>query len=197
MEKPPRPKRGRPQTLDTVKVLNVAMEAYWKGDPADVSVNAICGMADASKPAIYRAFGSEDGLMLAALNQYADEVLFDIFQVLTPETSLMDTLNALIQFSSQDPKMETGCLFYKMRAGKHRLGPQTLQRINEIDNLAVETFAAYLEQRRASGDWESEQPSSLMARYLVEQIGLAFTQRAAGETPAQVQQSMSIALSVF
>ncbi|MFK7838485.1 MAG: TetR/AcrR family transcriptional regulator, partial [Sulfitobacter sp.] len=149
MSETPKPKRGRPQTLDTEKVLNVAMEAYWKGDPADVSVNAICGMADASKPAIYRAFGSEDGLMLAALNRYADEVLFDIFQVFTPETSLKDTLNALIQFSSQDPKVETGCLFYKMRAGKHRLGPQTLQRINEVDTLAVETFAAYLEQRRA------------------------------------------------
>ena len=139
MNKTPRSKRGRPQTLDTEKVLNVAMNAYWKGDPADVSVNAICGMAEASKPAIYRAFGNEDGLMLAALNHYADGVLFDIFQILTPERSLKETLNALIHFSSQDPKMETGCLFYKMRAGKHRLGPQTLQRINEIDAVAVDT----------------------------------------------------------
>ena len=197
MNKTPRSKRGRPQTLDMEKVLNVAMNAYWKGDPADVSVNAICGMAEASKPAIYRAFGNEDGLMLAALNHYADGVLFDIFQILTPERSLKETLNALIHFSSQDPKMETGCLFYKMRAGKHRLGPQTLQRINEIDAVAVDTFTAYLEKCRASGEWESEVPSSSMARYLVEQIGLAFTQRAAGEDHAQVQQSMSIALSVF
>ncbi len=197
MRKTPKPKRGRPQTLDAEKVLNVAMDAYWKGDPADVSINAICGMADASKPAIYRAFGNEDGLTLAVLNHYADEVLFDIFKVLTDEMPLRDTLDALIQFSSQDPKMETGCLFYKMRAGKHRLGPQTLQRVNEIDTLAVDTFTAYLEKCRAAGDWESDLSSSLMARYLVEQIGLAFAQRAAGENPSQVQHSMSVALSVF
>ena len=93
--------------------------------------------------------------------------------------------------------METGCLFYKMRVGKHRLGSQTLRRINEIDASAVETFTTYLEQCRVSGAWKSEQSSSSMARYLVEQIGLAFTQRAAGEDPAQVRQTMSIALSAF
>lgn len=197
MSEPAKPKRGRPQTLDTENVLDVAMDAYWKSDPADVSVNAVCEMAGASKPAIYRAFGSEDGLTLAVLNHYTDQLLFDIFQVLKPEVPLKDTLDTLIQFSSQDPKMETGCLFHKMRAGKHRLGPKTLQRINEIDTLVVDTFSAYLEQCRASGEWDSAQPSSLMARYLVEQIGLAFAQRAAGENPTQVQQSMSIALSVF
>jgi len=197
MTESPKPRRGRPQTLDADKVLDVAMHAYWKSDPADVSINAICGMAGASKPAIYRQFGNEDGLMLAALNRYAEEVLSGIFELLKRETSLKDTLNRLILFSSQDPKMETGCVFYKMRAGKHRLGPQTLQRINEIDAVAVDTFTQYLEQCRASGKWESKQSSRSMARYLVEQIGLAFTQRAAGETPAQVQRTMSIALSVF
>lgn len=197
MSETPKPKRGRPQMLDAENVLTVAMNAYWKRDPTDVSVNAICGMAGASKPAIYRAFGNEDGLMLAVLNHYADTVLFDIFQVLTHEAPLKETLDALIQFSSQDPKMETGCVFYKMRAGKHRLGPQTLQRVNEIDAIAVDAFTAYLDTCRASGEWDSAQPSSVMARYLVEQIGLAFTQRAAGVGTAQVQQSLTIALSVF
>lgn len=190
-------KRGRPQTLDAENVLDVAMNAYWTGDPADVSVNAVCGMAAASKPAIYRAFGNEDGLMLAALNRYADEVLFNIFTRLTPETSLRETLDALIRFCAEDPKMETGCLFYKMRAGKHRHGPQTRERITEIEAVAVDAFTDYLETCRTTGTWESAQPSRLMARYLVDQIGLAFTQRAAGENPAQVQQSLSIALSVF
>lgn len=197
MNKTPKPKRGRPQTLDTEKALNVAMNAYWKSDPADVSINAICGMAGASKPAIYREFGNEDGLMLAALNHYVDEVLSDIFKLLTHERSLKDTVNALIRFASQDPKMETGCVFYKMRAGKHRLGPKTLQRVNEIDATAMDAFTAYLEKCRASGEWKSEQSSNSMARYLLEQIGLAFNQRAAGENSTQVQQTMSIALSVF
>lgn len=193
----PKRMRGRPQKLDSEAVLNVAMNAYWKNDPADVSINAICKMANTSKPAIYREFGNVDGLMLAALNLYVDEVLSSVFQILADEKSFKDTMNALIHFSSHDPKTETGCVFYKMRAGKHRLGPQTLQRINEIDAVAVDTFKAYLEECRSSGEWESEQSSSSMARYLVEQMGLASTQRAAGENPAQVQQTMTIALSVF
>ncbi|MFK7966459.1 MAG: TetR/AcrR family transcriptional regulator, partial [Burkholderiaceae bacterium] len=177
-----KPKRGRPQTLNAEKALKVAMDAYWKSDPTDVSINAICEMAGASKPAIYRQFGNEDGLMLAVLNHYVEQVIPTLFKPLTDDAPLQDTLNAVIQFCSQDPTMETGCVFCKMRAGKHRLGPQTQQRVNEIYSAAIDAFSSYLDKCRHSGKWESEQPTDLMARYLVEQISLAFTQRAAGES---------------
>lgn len=197
MNEKPKSRRGRPKTLDVDKTLDVAMHAYWRDDPVDVSINAICGMAGASKPAIYREFGSEDGLMRAVLDRYAEQVLSDIFHILSRKMSLQDTLEALIHFGAQDAKMATGCVFYKMRAGKHRLGPQTLQRINEIDAGAVQAFEAYLENCRETGQWQSDQPAATMARYLVEQIGLALTQRAAGENTAQVEQTMRLALSVF
>ncbi|MGX9356931.1 TetR/AcrR family transcriptional regulator [Roseobacteraceae bacterium S113] len=197
MSQTPKPKRGRPKTLNAEKVLTEAMNAYWTRDPADVSINTICGLAAASKPAIYREFGNEDGLMLATLNHYVDEVLSDIFQLLTHDVPLRETLNKLTEFASTDPKMATGCVFYKMRAGKHRLGPRTLGRINEVEADAVESFASFLDECRASGEWRSDLPSRSMARYLVEQIGLAFTLRAAGAGPDQVRQTMAIALSVF
>ncbi|MGJ3264304.1 MAG: TetR/AcrR family transcriptional regulator, partial [Salinarimonas sp.] len=106
-------------------MLDVAVTAYWKGDPADVSVNAICQMAGISKPSLYREFGSEDGLKRAALDTYAERVLADIFAILHGGEGLRETLDALIAFASADPRMETGCLFYKMRAGRHRPGPGT------------------------------------------------------------------------
>ena len=44
--------------MNAERVLDVAMNAYWHSDPADVSVNAICQMAGISKPSLYREFGS-------------------------------------------------------------------------------------------------------------------------------------------
>ena len=118
-----KPKRGRPSTLDPDDILAVAMAAYWESDPADVSVNKICELAGVSKPALYRAFGGEDGLMRAVLDRYAAQVLSELMDMLSSDPPLPEMLEALIQFAARDPKMQTGCVFYKMRAGKHRLRP--------------------------------------------------------------------------
>lgn len=197
MSEAPKPKRGRPRTLDADTVLDVAMRAYWQADPADVSLNEICARAKVSKPALYREFGGEDGLMLAVLDRYSEQVLSDIFEILSRGAPLAETLTALAYFASEDAKMETGCVFYKMRAGKHRLGPRSRERVEALDAGAVDGFAAFLEGRRAAGDWHSDQPAPLVARYLVEQLGLALAQRAAGEDPAQIRATLDLALSAI
>ncbi|MEM9047080.1 MAG: TetR/AcrR family transcriptional regulator [Pseudomonadota bacterium] len=197
MSENPKAKPGRPRKRDPEAILAVAMRAYWQNDPLDVSLNAICEMAGASKPALYRAFGSEDGLMRAALDRYADRVLSDVFDLLAQAAPLKTTLAALVRFAGTDPKMETGCVFYKMRAGKHRLGPQTRSRVEEIDAAAVQGFEAYLDARREDGDEVADLPTALAARYLVEQIGLALTQRASGVDPVAVQTTLALAFSVL
>ncbi len=183
--------------MNAENVLDVAMSAYWQNDPADVSVNAICQMAGISKPSLYRAFGSEDGLSRAVLDRYAEQVLSDIFVILQAGTGLHQTLDALIDFASDDPRMETGCLFYKMRAGKHRLGPDTLARVEEIDAAARAAYAAFLQAARDAGEWPDGLSVEAGARYLGEQIALAITQRASGEDPARIREMLTLALSVF
>lgn len=193
----PRPPRGRPRTTDAAMVRDVAIEAYRSGDPADVSLNAICRLAGVSKPALYRAFGGEDGLMRAALDGYADRVLAEVFAILEHGDGLRETLAALIDFACADPRMETGCLFHKMRAGRHRLGPETRARVEEIDRAAHAAYAAFLTSRREAGEGTGGPPVETGARYLGEQLGLAVTQRAAGEDPRRVRETLSLALSVL
>ena len=176
---------------------DIAMRAYWRADPADVSVNAICELAGVSKPSLYRAFGSEDGLTLAVLDGYVEQVLSDVFAILQAGQDLNATLDALTEFACADPRMETGCLFYKMRAGKHRLGPQTRARVDEIDAVGQAAYAAFLQDRRNAGDWAGALPVEAGARYLSEQIALAITQRASGEDPARTREMLRLALSVL
>jgi len=183
--------------MSAEKVLDVAMTAYWQSDPADVSVNAICRTAGISKPSLYREFGSEDGLSRAALDRYAEQVLSEMFAILHGGKGLRETLDALVAFASADPRMETGCLFYKMRAGKHRLGPETRTRVEEIDAAAQAAYAAFLHAARDAGDWPGELPVEAGAKYLGEQIALAITQRASGEDPVRVRELLQLALSVF
>ncbi len=178
-------------------VLGVAMAAYWQADPADVSVNAITQMAGISKPSLYREFGSEDGLKLAVLDRYAEAVLSDMFVILHGGKGLRETLDALIDFASDDPRMETGCLFYKMRAGKHRLGPLTRARVEQIDAAGQAAYAAFLQSARDAGEGIGGLPVTAGAMYLGEQIALAITQRAAGEDKTRIREMLTLALSVF
>lgn len=193
----PKPARGRPRTMNADKVRDVAMVAYWHGDPADVSVNAVCQMAGVSKPSLYREFGSEDGLTCAVVESYAERVLSDVFAILQCGKGLRQTLDALVDFASTDPRMETGCLFYKMRAGKHRLGPETRARVEDLDRAAQAAYAEFLQSCRKTGEWTGGLPVDAAAKYLGEQIGLALTQRASGENPVLIRKMLELALSVF
>lgn len=195
MSDPPKPKRGRPKKFNREETLRIAMEAYWHRDPGDVSLNRICELAGVSKPALYREFESEDGLMRAVLDRYSDEVLSEIQQILARGASLAETLGALSVFAGQDQKMATGCVFYKMRAGKHRLGPNTRARVAEITEGAVAGFAAFLTARREAGDWQGREDAAIAGRYLFEQIGLALTQRAAGEAQEHVRAGLAMAFA--
>ena len=195
--KKPSSTRGRPKTTDPEQVLKVAIDAYWREDPADVSVNEICRRAGISKPGLYREFGNEDGLTRAALDRYAAEVLTDVFAILQAGRELRPTFEALIAFACDDPRMETGCLFYKMRSGKHRLGPQTRARVDELDAGARAAYGSFLRARREAGEWTEGPTVEAGARYLSEQVALAITQRASGEDRDQIRAALSWALSVF
>ena len=56
----------------------------------------------------------------------------------------------------------------------------------------MQGFETYLTAHAA--ELRGQTPATL-ARYLVEQIGLALSQRAAGEDPAQVEATMALALT--
>jgi hypothetical protein len=124
-------------------------------------------------------------------------VLSEIFVILQSGKGLRETLAKLIDFACDDPRMETGCLFYKMRAGKHRLGPETRARVEDIDAHAQMAYAAFLQTARDAGDWPEGVPLEAGAKYLGEQIALAITQRASGEDKAVIREMLTLALSAF
>ncbi|MEM7076557.1 MAG: TetR/AcrR family transcriptional regulator [Pseudomonadota bacterium] len=179
------------------KVLDVAMTAYWHADDAGVSVNSICRMADISKPSLYREFGNEDGLMRAALDHYIEHILPGVFGVFSNGTTFRQTMDALVDYACTHPTTECGCLFYKMRAVRHRLGPRTRERVDEMTTRSRAFFAEFLQSRRKAGDWTSPVSRELAARYLVDQIGFALMQRASGDDPDEVRDTLKLALSAL
>ncbi len=177
-------------------LLQVAVTAYWHEGP-EVSVNSICQRAGISKPSLYREFGSEDGLTLAALESYAGMVQSQLQQLLSSELSYAEKLEALIAFASEDPRNEHGCLFVKMRAARLDLGPQTQAKVAEIEAETVGIYTRFFEEACQKGAALSSIPPDFAAQYLHAQIGLAVSQRALGTTSGAVRKLLECALSVL
>jgi TetR/AcrR family transcriptional regulator, copper-responsive repressor len=177
-------------------LLQVAVAAYWHEGP-EVSVNAICQRAGVSKPSLYREFGGEDGLTLAALESYASMVQSQLLGLLSSELSFAGKLEALITFASEDPRNEHGCLFVKMRAARRDLGPKTQAKVAEIEAATLDIYARFFRENRKTGEWLSNIAPDFAAQYLHAQIGLAVSQRALGAKPTIVKPLLEFALSVL
>lgn len=146
-----------------------------------MQVNSICWTAQASKPYIYREFGNEDGLTRAALESYAEQPLSDVFKVLKSGQGragqdMNDLVDALIDFTTADARLETSHFFHKMCAGRHRLGPQTSQLVEEMDRPAQTAYQTFLQDFCGAGDWYGAVSTDVAVKYLGEQIALALAQ---------------------
>lgn len=177
-------------------LLQVAVRSYWHEGP-EVSVNAICERAGVSKPSLYREFGSEDGLTLAALESYAGMVQSQMRGLLSSGLSFAEKIEAIIAFASEDPRNEHGCLFVKMRAARLDLGSRTQAKVAEIEAATLEIYTRFFQDSRKKGEWSGSITPGFAAQYLHAQIGLAVSQRALGAEPAMVRPLLECALSVL
>ena len=188
---------GRPITRNRARVLETAMNAYWQDERAAVSVNAVCALAGVSKLSLYRDFGSEDGLTAAALERYGQTVLASVEALLSSPQTYGAKLDALVSLASDDPQMEWGCLFVKMRATRSRFGPQTQALLAAMEAHFQAHYVRFFTDAAGRGDWRGGIATDLAASYLQEQMALAVSRRAAGKPPEAVRALLELAISVL
>ena len=173
------------------------MNAYWQDARADVSVNSVCVLAGVSKPSLYREFGSEDGLTAAVLAHYGQTVLGSVEALLSSAQTFSTKLDALIDFASDDPQMEAGCLFVKMRATRSRFGPQTKALLTTMEADFQAQYERVFTDAAGRGEWRGGIATELAASYLQEQMAIAVSRRAAGKSPGDVRAMLELAISVL
>lgn len=196
-KKSPAARPGRPIARNRAHVLETAMNAYWQDDMAAVSVNAVCALAGVSKPSLYRDFGSEDGLTDAVLERYGQTVLASIEALLSSPQTYSSKLDTLISFASDDPQMEAGCLYGKMRITRSRFGPQTQARLAAMEAQFQALFVQFFTAAAAGGEWRGGIETELAASYLQEQMALALSRRARGKPPEAVRAMLELAIAVL
>jgi len=90
-QEPPGRPRGRPKSLDRDTAIDAAMHAYWRG-VEHPSLNEVARRVGISKPALYREFGGEDGLLAAGLERYRAEVIVPTLATLSSDGPFAEVL---------------------------------------------------------------------------------------------------------
>ena len=108
-------KKGRPKTFNKDRASKIAMETYWKEGLENVSLNEMCRKIGESKPSVYREYGGEEGLQLAALELYYKHRVEPVGQILFATediiTNIKSTFNFLINDHFGEEEMGAACMY--------------------------------------------------------------------------------------
>lgn len=160
------------------------MRQYWSEGTDAVSLNELCRLAGVSKPAVYREFGGEDGLIDAALELYATAYLTPVSRHTTTEgpfgESLMQLVDMMIDYDEAQP---AGCLLAKMRVLSSNLGPATRARVEALRDSARADYAAWVDRAKSRGEIDATMSTDVAAAFVDLQLTALLMQVALGEDP--------------
>lgn len=190
--------RGRPKTIDRRSTLEAAMLAWWTEGPGALSLNEACRRAEVSKPAVYREFGGEDGLMDAALEHYRAVAVEPLLAIAAKtDATYPESLQALANLVTTDFGLPAGCLFTKMRLDRQALGPKTTKRLDAIIAERLTAFTDLVRRGRAAGTANPDLSPVKAASYIDTQLTNALVHLAASESRRVVRAQLLLALSVL
>ena len=194
------PTRGRPKTLEREHVLKTALMCYWADSPTHVPISEICDKAGASKPSLYREFGSDDGLKAAALDTYHEMVSQYRYDILASDQAFSEVLEALITHIVQDRKKAgapNGCLLFAMRARREEFGPLTLGKIDQLREDSLEHYRQWIDRAKSNGQFSHDIPTNVAALYFDAQMGSAMRLQKEGVSNKAIEEILRTAFSVF
>lgn len=196
-ETPSKRPRGRPKTVDRNRAIKVAMDSYWSEGLHATSLNELCRRAALSKPALYREFGNEDGLMEAALVRYRDLLITPLLDAFRSGAPLSELLERVVQGMTSPQGIPAGCLFTKIRLDHRRVGPNTLARARTIEAQRIEVFEDTFRRAVSAGEANPDFSPVFAARYLDTQLSTILMQMGAGASVGEVREQAKVALRVL
>jgi TetR/AcrR family transcriptional regulator, copper-responsive repressor len=162
--------RGRPQTLDRQRTVEVAMTSFWCDGVRDVSMNEICRRANVSKPGVYREFGSEDGLTEAAVELYRATVVASVLEVLAIDKPFAEALDGILRFMTEPSGKPAGCLVAELRSAPGGLGPATAAKVSAVAEEMRQAYEQWFRRAQARGEVDGTVSPALAAHFIDTQL---------------------------
>ncbi|MEM6648228.1 MAG: TetR/AcrR family transcriptional regulator [Bacteroidota bacterium] len=183
--------------MDPERIAEQAMLDYWQDGIHTRSVNQLCKRLGTSKPAFYREFGGEDGLMVAALKHYRQLRLVPLLAMLQADRPFEYVLPEVVAWVTTERDTPRGCLFTKLRLLRDELGPETGAQVRAIEAELAKALDAWCRQGLAQGVIQADIAPAFAAQYIGSQLTMALVQRGLQVPPELVEAQVSMALKAL
>lgn len=104
---------GRPKCFDEEKVLEAAIDCFWRNGLRASSIRTLADEMGIAGPSLYNAYGCKQTLFTRALDRYAETALrprFGRLEGLPPLDAVRGFLQESVEIALSDPDCK-GCLF--------------------------------------------------------------------------------------
>ncbi|CAG4894225.1 TetR/AcrR family transcriptional regulator [Paraburkholderia saeva] len=186
------PGRGRPREFDEQTVLTRASEVFWSHGYHATSVDDLCKATGVLRGSLYGVFGDKHGLMLAALDHYADGSIARLAERLNanvpPEEALRDALMHHVRAASA-LNAQRACFITNATLEMSADDIALRERIECIQRRTITLLSAAVIRGQASGAFDTTLDEKSVGEFL-----LCITQglRVLGKTPRDEAQLTSI-----
>jgi TetR/AcrR family transcriptional regulator, transcriptional repressor for nem operon len=104
---------GRPKCFDESKVLDLAIDCFWKNGLKASSIRTLADEMGIAGPSLYNAYGNKQTLFTKALERYAETTMRPRFlrvRNLPPLDAVRAFLQEQVEIAASDPECK-GCFF--------------------------------------------------------------------------------------
>src|ERR1700730_838385 len=159
---------GRPREFDKERVLDGAMEVFWRHGYDGTTIAELTAAMGINPPSLYAAFGSKEGLLKAALDHYSAKRAEFMREVLAAPTARKVAELLLLKLADlqTDPANPPGCLLVAgglaCGVGSENIPFELAAHRAQMEDQLRERFI----RARKEGDLSAKSDPAALARYL-------------------------------
>lgn len=190
---------GRPKCFDESKVLDAAIDCFWRNGLRASSIRTLADEMGIAGPSLYNAYGSKHTLFTKALERYAETTIrprFKQVRDLPPLDAIRSFMRQQVEIAVNDPDNK-GCFFVNTMIetsyGEQRFSGEAITYLDEIR----EFFCSNLRAAQSRGELSSNTDVIEMSEMLyVLVVGICVRARTSSSRE-ELEASMAPALKLL
>jgi TetR/AcrR family transcriptional regulator, transcriptional repressor for nem operon len=153
-EKPGTADRGRPREFDPAIAIDAAAKVFWDQGYHATSIDDLCGATGLFRGSLYSAFGDKKGMLLAAIDRYAEKGLARLAESLSSPEPSRESLRAALLYYTRTATVlagRHGCLVTNTAMEMLPHDPDVAERVERIFRQMAALLSAAVIRGQAAG----------------------------------------------
>ncbi len=167
---------GRPREFDEEKVLQSAMDAFWRKGYEATSLSDLCACTGLNKGSLYQSFGDKHSLFMRALEHYSETEFRHVASVVFQSESPLENIRAVMHNVVDHTNDDCGCLMINSLVELAPHDPVVLEALQKLRDERLRMMSDLVQKAIDAGEIKSgETAHELAVRLMVTLAGIAAT----------------------